>query len=164
MNIQVTLFSIYMSMIEMSRLIVILLMHWQITFLIIILSVFSTNDFAFVRNKAEKQTISFSSDNAEVDNRPFSMEELQDALRSAHDTSAGPDAIHYQLFKQLPSSSLLLLLNMLNKIWLFSEFPCDCRKAIIVILGSSCICKTMDRMINRRLVWYLESHKWLTNV
>ena len=104
------------------------------------------------------------------------MEELQDALRSAHDTSAGPDAIHYQLFKQLPNSSLLLLLNVFNKICLFSEFPCDCRKAImipipkprflpiIVILGSSCICKTMDRMINRRHVWYLESHKWLTNV
>ena len=29
---------------------------------------------------------------------------------------------------------------------------------------TSCICKTMERMINRRLVWYLESHKLLTNV
>ena len=27
---------------------------------------------------------------------------------------------------------------------------------------TSCICKTMERMINRRLVWYLESHKLLT--
>ena len=34
---------------------------------------------------------------------------------------------------------------------------------IIVLLGSRYICKTMDRMINRRLVWYLESHKLLTN-
>ena len=28
---------------------------------------------------------------------PFSLEELQAALRRAHDTSAGPDEIHYQL-------------------------------------------------------------------
>ena len=29
---------------------------------------------------------------------------------------------------------------------------------------TSCICKTMERMINRRLIWYLESNKLLTNV
>ena len=106
------------------------------------------------------------------------MEELQDALRRAHDTSAGPDEIHYQLLKHLPSSSLLLLLN---KIWLFGDFPSDWRKAIVIPIPkpgkdptkptnyrpidlTSCICKTMEGMINHRLVWYLESHKLLTNV
>ena len=44
------------------------------------------------------------------------MEELQNALRRAHDTSAGPDEIHYQRLKHLPKSSLLLLLNIINKI------------------------------------------------
>ena len=29
---------------------------------------------------------------------------------------------------------------------------------------TSCICKTMERMLNRRLIWYLESHNLLTNV
>ena len=43
------------------------------------------------RKKAEKQTIIFSSDNAEVYNKPLSMEELRDALRRAHDTSADKD-------------------------------------------------------------------------
>ena len=75
-------------------------------------SAVSTDDFASVHKKPEKQTIKVSSDNAEVYNRPFSMEELQDALRRAHDTSAGPDEIHFQLPKHLPSSSLLLLLNI----------------------------------------------------
>ena len=28
---------------------------------------------------------------------------------------------------------------------------------------TSCICKTMEQTINRRLVWYLESHNLLTN-
>ena len=131
--------------------------------------------------KPEKQTITFSSDVAEVYNRPFSIEELQDALRRAHDTSAGPDELHYQLLKHLLSSSLLLLLNILNKIWLSDDFPSDWRKAIVIpipkpgkdptnptnyrpIALTSCISKTMERMINRRLVWYLESHKLLTNV
>ena len=95
-------------------------------------SAFSTDDLASFRKKAEKHTIKFSSDNAEVYNRPFSMEELQDALRRAHDTSAGPDEIHYQLLKHLPSSSLLLLLNMFNKIWLSGNFPSDWRKAIVI--------------------------------
>ena len=132
-------------------------------------SAFSTDDFASVRKKAEKQTIKCSSDNAEVYNRPLSMEELQDTLRRAHDTSAGPDEIHYQLLKHLPSSSLLLLLNIFNKIWLSGDFPSDWRKAIIIpipkpgkdptnptnyrpIALTSCICKTMERVINRRLV------------
>ena len=142
-------------------------------------STFSTDDS--VRKKAEKQTITFSSDNAEVYNRPFSMKELQDALRRAHDTSVGPDEIHYQLLKHMPSSSLLLLLYIINKSWLSGDFPSDWRKAIVIpipqpgkyptnptnyrpIALTSCICKTMERMINRRLVWYLESHKLRTNV
>ena len=109
------------------------------------------------------------------------MEELRDALYRAHDTSAGPNEIHYHLLKHLPDASLLLLSNMFNKLWLSGDFPSDWRKAIVIpipkpgkdptiptnyrpIALTSCICKTMKRMINRRLVWYLESHKLLTNV
>ena len=100
---------------------------------------------------------------------------MQDALRRAHDTSTGPDEIHYQLLKDLPDASLLLLLNIFNIIWISGDFPPDWRKAIIIpipkhgkdptnptnyrpIALTSCICKTMERMINRRLVWYFESH------
>ena len=85
-------------------------------------SAFSTDAFVSVRKKAKKQTLKFSSDNAEVYNKPLSMEELRHALRRAHDTSAGPDEIHYQLLKHLPDASLLLLLNIFNKIWLFGDF------------------------------------------
>ena len=95
-------------------------------------SAFSTDAFASVRKKAEKQTIKFSSDNAEVYNKPFSIEELRDALRRAHDTSAGPDEIHYQLLKHLPDASLLLPLNIFNKIWISGDFPPDWRKAITI--------------------------------
>ena len=92
---------------------------------------FSTDAFASVCKKAEKQTIKFSSDNAEVYNMPFSLEELQVALHRAHDTSARPDEIHYYLLKHLPDASLFLLLNIFNKIWISGDFPSDWRKAII---------------------------------
>ena len=68
-------------------------------------SAFSTDAFTPVRCKAEKQNI----------NRPFSLEELQDALHRAHTTSAESDEIHYQLLKHLPHDSLSLLLNILIK-------------------------------------------------
>ena len=83
-------------------------------------SAFSTDAFASVRKKAEKQTIKFSSDNAEVYNKPLSMEELQDTLHRAHDTSAEPDEIHYQLLKHLLDASLLLLLNIFNSGYLMT--------------------------------------------
>ena len=106
--------------------------------------------------------------------------ELQDALRRPHDTSSGLDEIYYQLLKHLPSS-LLLLLNIFNKIWICGDFPSDWRKGIVIPIQktgkdptnpanyrptalTSCICKTMERMINGRLVWYFESHNLLTNV
>ena len=123
-------------------------------------SAFSTDAFTSVRCKAEKENINFSSKNVEVYNRPFSLEELQDALRRAHDTSAGPDKIHYQLLKHLPDA-FLLLLNIFNKICISGDFPSDWRKAIVIqipkpgkdptnptnyrpIALTSCICKTME--------------------
>ena len=75
-------------------------------------SAFGTAAFASVHKKAEKQNIYYSSDNAEVYNRPFFIEELQDALHRAH------DEIYYQRLKHLPKSYLLLLLNIFNKIWI----------------------------------------------
>ena len=88
------------------------------------------------------------------------MQELQNALRGPH-TSAGPDEIHYQLLKHLPKSSLLLLLNIFNKMLISHDFSSDWKKAIIIALPkpgknptnhttyrftalTSCICKTME--------------------
>ena len=90
-------------------------MQWQIKFLII-LSLLSAQTHSHMCVRKLKSRILTFHQNVEVYNRPFSMEELQNALRRAHDTSAGPDEIHYQRLKHLPKSSLLLLLNIINKI------------------------------------------------
>ena len=67
----------------------------------------------------------------------------------------------------------------MNEIWRTGKFPEDWHKAVIIpipkpgkdkteatnyrpIALTSCICKTMERMINDRLVWFLESNNLIS--
>ena len=88
-------------------------------------------------------------------------------------TRLDPGDIHYQMLKHLPGAALETLLDVLNDIWISSNFPESWRTSTIIpvlkagkdesdpssyrpIALTSCICKIMERMINDRLVWYLE--------
>ena len=62
-----------------------------------------------IKQQKEKRNLKFSSDNSETYNQSFSLSELKDALSKAHDSSPGPDDIHYQFLKHLPDSSLSVL-------------------------------------------------------
>ena len=120
---------------------------------------------------------------------PVAVEELYDALRRAHGTSAGPDENHYRLLKKTKKTKKQHLKNplcyffsiSLIKSGFFSDFPSDWRKAFVIhipkpgkdlinptnyrpIALTSSVCKTTERIINRRLVWCLESHNFLTDV
>ena len=122
----------------------------------------------------------FISDNTESNNSKFSFTELTDAFSKAHDSSPGPDDIHYQLLKHLPSSSLSILLENNNSIWATGNIPKSWKEATVIpipkpdkdhtdpsnyrpIALTSCVCKTMERMINDRLTWFLESNNIITN-
>ena len=102
-----------------------------------------------------------------------------DAIKQSHDSATGPDETHYQMLKHLPESSLQALLGIFNHIWTTGEFPEDWRLATIIpmpkpgkdhaeptnyrpIALTSCLCKTLERMINKRLIWYLESSNLLS--
>ena len=63
----------------------------------------------------EKNDIRFPPADNESYNLPITFTELTDAIRTAHDSSPGPDLIHYQILKHLPYNSLKLLLTILNK-------------------------------------------------
>ena len=129
---------------------------------------------------AERQPLTFKSNNTETYNLPFSMDELLNALSDTNDTATGPDDIHYQMLKHLPSDALHTLLNTFSNIWLSGNFPSSWRQAYIVpipkpdkdttnpsnyrpIALTSCVCKIMERMLNKRLVWYLENNKLITH-
>jgi len=137
--------------------------------------------FRTFKDNQEKHNINFTSDNAEDYNEPFSMSELLTSLDKAKDTAVGPDDIHYQLIKHLPTSSLQTLLDIFNEIWLSGNFPPSWHNAIVVpipkpgknlndpknyrpIALTSCVCKTMERMVNNRLTWFLETNNLLANI
>ena len=135
--------------------------------------------FQKYKNNREKRNLKFNSHNEENYNIPFNMTELKESLDKAHDTATGPDEIHYQLIKHLPESSLEVLLDIYNHIWETGNFPDLWREATIIpipkagkdttiptnyrpISLTSCLCKTMERMINTRLVWFLEKNNIIT--
>jgi len=64
---------------------------------------------------AERQTLKFNSHNMEAYNTPFCIDELLDALSSSNDSAVGPDDIHYQMLKHLPSEVLSFLNDMVNR-------------------------------------------------
>ena len=110
---------------------------------------------------------------------PFSLNELQTALHKAHDSAAGPDNVHYQMLKHLPKIAQSTLLQVFNDLWLRGKFPASWSNATIIPIAkpgkdptspgnyrpialTSCVCKTFERMVNDRLMWYLESNNILT--
>ena len=114
-----------------------------------------TSKFRNIKNQQEKQKLKFTSDNTESYNS-----ELTDALSKAHDTSPGPDDVHYQLLKHLPISTLLILLEIFNNIWKTGNIPKSWKEATVIpipkpdkdhtdptnyrpIALTSCIFKTM---------------------
>ena len=74
--------------------------------------------FQRIKNRQERNSLIFQSDNTEPYIQPFSKDELRTALGKAHDTAPGPDQIHYQILKHLPEPSLQCLL----KVWRVSPF------------------------------------------
>ena len=83
------------------------------------------------------------------------------------------------MLKHLPASSLQALLGIFNHIWTTGDFHEDWRLATVIpipkpgkdpaeptnyrpIALTSCLCKTLERLINKRLIWYLESYNLLS--
>jgi len=108
------------------------------------------------KTAAEKQDIQFPPADEESYNLPISLSELKNSINAAHDSSPGPYFIHYQLLKHLPQSSLIILLNLLNKYWLSYTLPPTWLKATVIPVPK--------RIISNHLMWYLERHNLISPV
>ena len=136
--------------------------------------------FSAKKLQNDKHPPTFESNNTEYYNMPFSLPELTSALQSCGDSAPGSDDVHYQLLKHLTEDGLGLLLRVYNNIYVSGSFPPAWRKALVVPIAkpgkdhtnpsnyrpialTSCLCKVMEKMVNCRLMWKLETDGLLAN-
>ena len=132
------------------------------------------SEFQSIKNKAELNSIQFPEINTQDYNLPFRLDELKEAIRKSNNSSPGSDEVHYELIRHLPEETLSTLLSIFNFIWSSGYFPPSWREAVVIpvpkpgkdhsnsnnyrpIALTSCLCKTMERMVYVRLLWHLEN-------
>lgn len=113
-------------------------------------------------------------------NNLFSIEELEISLNKAKGSSPGPDEVHYAMLKHLSVTQKIQLLKFYNHIYISHTFPKSWKETLIVpilkpgkdpkqpssyrpISLSSCISKTMQRMVSSRLMFELQKRNLLIN-
>ena len=79
--------------------------------------------FQKYKKQQEKTMLNFKSSNKEEYNTPFNLNELKDAISKSHDTTTGPDEVHYQMLKHLPPKSLQALLDFFIICGKLETFP-----------------------------------------
>ena len=148
-------------------------------------SVSDTSNYSptFQRHKLQSEKIALKiEDTSTVPksyNLPFTIEEFHEALSSTKETSPGLDKITFSMIKNLHSSLQSYILEVYNRIYLSSLFPTLWKVAIILpipkankdnkiplnyrpISLTSCLCKLLEKMVNLRLMWYLEKEDYLS--
>ena len=133
-----------------------------------------SRQFNTQREIKEKIPLRFNSTNRESYNSEITPDEFKSALQKCSNTSPGKDNIHYIMLKNLAPSCTALLLHIFNTIFLNDVFPQRWREAILVpilkpdkppksvnsyrpIAMTSCVCKLLEKILNFRLVYQLES-------
>ena len=134
-----------------------------------------SKEFQSIKAQKEKQNINFKTNKNLRYNKKFTMRDLKRSLKKSNNSSPCPDQIHYEILRHLPIETLHILLDIINETWKSDTFPESWREALIIsipkpgkdhfnplnyrpIALTSCICKTVERMVNERLVWYLEKN------
>ena len=115
----------------------------------------------------------------EIMNAPITKRELEQAISKLKlRKSPGVDEVTNEMINNLGTAAKTKLLQIYNKCWTSGQVPQTWREAIMIPLSkpgkdssdacnyrpislTSCLCKTMERIINLRLQWYLESENLL---
>ncbi|GBM79038.1 putative RNA-directed DNA polymerase from transposon BS [Araneus ventricosus] len=135
--------------------------------------------FLATKRRAEHIPLHFRTHRHLSYNCQFGMIELEKALNEAHEISPGPDGITYNMLHHFSTTSLSNLLYLFNRIWIEQKFPSQWHEAIVIpilkpgkdstdplnyrpIALTNCMCKTLERMVNSRLVYELEKHECIS--
>ncbi|GBO43134.1 putative RNA-directed DNA polymerase from transposon X-element [Araneus ventricosus] len=136
-------------------------------------------EFLNNKMKTEKKKLNFNSRSDYSYNCNFKFQEFQACLSKVHKSSPGPDIISYIMLLHLTTESQTNLLYLFNRIWNEQCFPSSWQEAIIIpipkpgkditnplnyrpIALTSCLCKLLEKMINRRLTHFLETKNLLS--
>ena len=128
------------------------------------------------KSSSEKDIIHFESDNTVWYNKPFTMSELNTAIKSSSSSSPGPDTIPNSFYKHFNVNNLKALLSFYNYIF-ENGFPHQWRESHIIpilkpmkppreaasyrpIALTNCMSKIMEKMINCRLQHFLEHQNY----
>ena len=111
-------------------------------------------------------------------NQAFSIDELLSALKDAKNTTPGLDNICYEMFKHMSVNSLAMKLRLFNKIWFTEKIPSWLHSIIVPIPKAhkptqmpssyrpisltSNVCKFFEKMVVRRLKWFLDYNNILS--
>lgn len=133
----------------------------------------------FLKYKLENECkLDFSTKKSFSYNYPITMKELKHVLKKSGNTAVGFDQIHYLMLKHLTESNLKYILDFYNLIYLNDLFPEIWKIACILpilkpdkdatnpnnyrpIALLSCLCKILEKIINKRLMWYLEKNNFI---
>ena len=111
-------------------------------------------------------------------NDKLSIKELYTAINTASNSAQGPDNIKLILIKKAHNNFVKVILNFLNFVWETGNLPTSWHHAIVIpipkpqkdksmpngyrpISLTCTFCKIMERIINSRLVWFLEKYNIL---
>ena len=111
----------------------------------------------------------------------LTLSELEDAIKKLKQKKApGPDGVTNEMLKHLGPGAKRILLSVFNQSWHSGRVPTKWKEAHIRPIpkkgkdkrqtGSyrpisllSCVAKLLERIVNRRLMWHVESNKILTS-
>ena len=139
----------------------------------------NNRNYSNFRLQEEKKKLDFTSHKEEVYNVPFSMREFDYALSKCNESAPGPDDIPYAMIKNSSFETKSFILSIVNRIWKEHIYPKIWELAIFLpflkpgknsleitnyrpIALTSCVGKLMEKMVNARLMWYLEREKLIS--
>lgn len=139
-----------------------------------------SQDFLNFKNEAELSPHDKRDLTDDSYNQRFQFFELEEALKTCKGSSPGSDEIHYDMLKNISNEGKIYLLEFYNNVWSEGVLPTEWHNAIVVpihkkdkpktspssyrpISLTSCLCKLLEKMVCKRLEWYLEENHCLDN-
>lgn len=110
--------------------------------------------------------------------KPFTIQELNSALKTHKNTACGLDSISYKMLSTLNTKNIIIFLEILNALWELSIIPKDWKTDCLIpilkpdkeinnedlyrpIALTSCVSKIFEKLIKHRLEFYIESNSIL---